>query len=473
MIPVLYHQMVTMPLALAMAAFQLDLENDLELSALEDARLATILEILYLESLPGKGNISLGKMRKPHSIPANVNEQIFEQIFTTDERCMAAISLTILEFERLLVPFILKIHNSIGGDNQHMRKLSIRQRLVVILWFRKNSTPLRLMELIFSVSKTSIHDDLLFCAPLLNQVTIELLAVIAPTRAQRDAQRLLLPPFLQGTGLCFFADSTKVTNIDTIDPNTSSLNWDQHKGFGSIFLHITDLLGNTIAFERRQNGNLADVPGTYTKAINVFLIFYFFLIFIKMKIIKGFRSSDFFHGRSGIILDNDECGNGDSKYVGSSFHSLGSKNMLLRYSAAEIALAETAEEAQFMRDYTKSIRTIRSVVELNIGGVKSSSDICGDSTKSRFSLFTDIGREHLDLFYELSTRIKLLCMRWRGQQYQSNSAILCQTEFGINPFQKRINELTETNLFTQDGRKNAFFGEKLSGVGGRAPAPLE
>ena len=56
-------------------------------------------------------------------------------------------------------------------------------------------------------------------------------------------------------------------------------------------------------------------------------------------------------------------------------------------------------------------------------------------------------------------------MRMRGQFHQSNPAVLSHnSNEGINIAEKVIREKTY-DLFTVHGRKNAFFGSALNGIG--------
>jgi hypothetical protein len=63
-------------------------------------------------------------------------------------------------------------------------------------------------------------------------------------------------------------------------------------------------------------------------------------------------------------------------------------------------------------------------------------------------------------------------MRWRGQFYRSNPAVLSHGIEGVNEARKIINEYLTSELFTVQGRKNAFFGEALYGLNQEEPDVL-
>ncbi len=140
---------------------------------------------------------------------------------------------------------------------------------------------------------------------------------------------------------------------------------------------------------------------------------------------------------------------------------------MCKISANEIG---ALDEADFLKavEFNRFLDTVRAPIEQCIGGSKRGS-FSGDRAKIRMSLKNST--ESIALFDELAVYLHAAIMRMRGQVWQSNSAVLSM-EHHSHIAKKIINEQTGTNLFTFPGRKSAFHGSALHGMGNVLPPIL-
>jgi hypothetical protein len=253
--------------------------------------------------------------------------------------------------------------------------------------------------------------------------------------------RRTLPLILQNSGIFFLVDSSKIVNIDSTSKMTRQRHHNIHKGFGGNALHVSDIMGTTIACVPLMDGRGHD--GTQ------------------------YRQSAMFQQEDGISWDNDETGLGDSHYVGRSNRHLDSMHLAKRYTDAEInAMPPCQQECAIQ--YNASLNTLRSSIETNIGSAKRNA-MYGDLSKQRISLHTH--PEKVEMYNHLSIFLDCAKGIMRGQYHASNPAVLTHGFDGIDVAQKIINEETE-NLYTVAGYSRGYYGARLSGRGVFPPPPL-
>jgi hypothetical protein len=181
-----------------------------------------------------------------------------------------------------------------------------------------------------------------------------------------------------------------------------------------------------------------------------------------------YRYTDAYLQQNGITWDDDETGLGDSKMVGKCNTRVQASNFLRPYTAAQLN-SPPLRLRPLREAFNDALGRVETVVEQAIGGIKRSA-FAGDRSKSRVSLHSN--PEHAKLFFESCARLQMCKMRWRGQFYRSNPAVLSHGIEGVNEARKIINEYLTSELFTVQGRKKAFFGEALYGLNQEEPDVL-
>ena len=118
--------------------------------------------------------------------------------------------------------------------------------------------------------------------------------------------------------------------------------------------------------------------------------------------------------------------------------------------------------------YESQLNGFRASVEQAIGAGK----LSGRVTLGRSSLYKNADNVHL--WNELGFLLKIAKTRWRGQCHNGNPAAVTRNGQQIDRADWTIAELTGMGLHTENGRKNAFWGPGLTGMGfdDTTPAPL-
>lgn len=165
---------------------------------------------------------------------------------------------------------------------------------------------------------------------------------------------------------------------------------------------------------------------------------------------------------NGISWDNDETGVGDSSYSGATNRNIGCSSFLRKFSHQHInSPLNTLQDKVNKENFNEAIDIFRAPVECCFGGAKQPRQN-GDGSLGRFSLH--LSRPKASMFVELAQMMHDVKMKMRGQVHQSNLAVLNHPFSGIKESDKVFNELL-AHLVTAEGRKNAFFGSGLSGLG--------
>ena len=261
-----------------------------------------------------------------------------------------------------------------------------------------------------------------------------------PDRQRRDLIRQMLPDNMQGTGVFGIVDSSKITALDSTDQDVRRQHFNSHKGFGPNIIVIVDLLGDLMYMESMPV--LLDGRGDDW---------------------SQYQQTDAFLQLNGVSWDPDETLMGDAKYRGASNVKVDSKSLLAKATPAEIrAWPVGTREREILELYNRSFSTMKSPVEMFIGGSKIHSGM-GDASKCRQKISTDSGIAHMALLCEYGVYAHAARMRMRGQVHQSNPANLHHGFNGVDPIDRYIREQTG-RLYTQPGRKHAFWGPPFTGL---------
>jgi len=227
---------------------------------------------------------------------------------------MSSIGYTNKEFQQLLQYLTPEIPIAPTGRPY---KLTIEERLFMLLWFLHFNDTMRAMEYIFCFAHSSITEDLPFVATILLVIIKRELGELWPNAAERTLLASFLPDCLQGTGLIGFADSTKQTVVDSVYKPIRQRFWNDHKGYGPNHLHIVDLFGNTISDEVCFDGYEGDMA--------------------------QWRAGDVYNLRNNKLFSPNETLAGDSHYVGNLTISMYSTDFFRKHTAPEITNLPTAE----------------------------------------------------------------------------------------------------------------------------------
>ena len=176
---------------------------------------------------PGKGYITGGGQRSLNIIPP-LNDAIYELCMRSPSKCKDSIGFNNLEFNHLLGFFeaALEEAGAIKTAHGHFRscKANAANRLFILLYTLYSNVSLRRAEGIFFGAKSSIDRDVVHCAKVLLKVLKDQMKSLWPSREVRDLHRTFLPESLQGSGICFLYDSTKLTCWGSQDQDTIGLN---------------------------------------------------------------------------------------------------------------------------------------------------------------------------------------------------------------------------------------------------------
>jgi hypothetical protein len=238
-----------------------------------------LAESLLLNELlmrPGRGFMAFGRTPKADSVPP-FNIGMIDNALNFDYKCLEIIQLLPDEFNHILGFVTLRINQ----DTRFVEgKAPLRAQLFMLFYFLKNNNAYRELEFIFGLAKSSCKDNLFSMAAIVLDVIKSEMRSLWPSRPQRDLMRTFLPDILRLSGLFFFVDSSKKTNVDSCDTDTRRLHWNTHKRFGSNAIYFTDLLGQLIHIETGLHGSSGDLP--------------------------QYRETDAFLQRNGITWDDDE-----------------------------------------------------------------------------------------------------------------------------------------------------------------------
>ena len=394
--------------------------------------LALSLKEYHSEILPGRGRRMFDAPRRDPSI-LGFNYSLVDYVLGQPGKCIGIIGLTSKEFYHML-PFIEAEVNLHETQMQlGHRKANITQRFFMLLVSISTYMNLRVMEVVFNVARASIHSDLLCFGRYVLDVIVRQSGNCWPRRHERDYLRTFLPEALRDSGIFFLVDPTKQKNVDSIHRDTRELHFNSHKGFGPNHCFVVDILGRIIYLKVGSPGSSGDL--------------------------SIYRQTDLYLQQNGYNFDDDETGGGDSKLRGAANIRPTSMSLARAFTQQEI-FEQPEDLIEFALIYNDAYKRMETVVEQAIGGVKRDA-FASDRSKSRISMHSN--SERVSLFFELNARLLMCKMRWRGQIFRSNPAVLSHGNNGVHLPTKIINEYLN-NLYTAEGRKNAFFGQALAGL---------
>jgi hypothetical protein len=187
-----------------------------------------------------------------------------------------------------------------------------------------------------------------------------------------------------------------------------------------------------------------------------------------MRDLSAYHLTDAYLQENGIQWGPHERLAGDSAYRGLSNITPGCSTIVQKFSAADIAKA-TRTQRETMENFNMALGHYRSAsVELAIGGIKRGR--VGDRSLGRQSLATS--EPEVALWDEFAIDLHVAKMKFRGQKIASNPEVVMHPFEGINVPKKIIREYLQKGLFTTQGRKSAFHGYALTGLGNDGPEPL-
>ena len=148
--------------------------------------------------------------------------------------------------------------------------------------------------------------------------------------------------------------------------------------------HQTDIFGNTIRFESRNESNSGDLT--------------------------SYQSGSIFNQRDGCTFDDDETGLADSAYTGATNIRPTSKNYESKFSATEYASIRATgdyELVEWMHHHDETCGIIRVCVEQNIRCTKRF-NYAGDAYKCKHSLIDgSVSLKHHELYYKLAAYLAI------------------------------------------------------------------
>ena len=390
----------------------------------------------------GRGYPTGGRQPLPKNIPDITMALINHTLSAAPQVCVQTIGWTAAEFHHLLGFLLTDVNaaENIRGTNFRGCKYNLTGRLFMALYYVKHNSTFANLQFVFSIASSAINVDVYFILDLVLKIFKREMGQLWPDRARRDLIRQMLPANMQGTGVFGIVDSSKVTSLDSTYPVIRRQHYNTHKGFGPNIVVIVDLLGDLLFMESFPV--LLDGRGDdWTQ----------------------YKQTDAFLQQRGIAWDPDETLMGDAKYRGASNVNPNSKNLLAKATATEIAACPVGSpQRQILELYNRSFSTMKSPVEMFIGGSKIRSAM-GDSSKCRQKLSTDAGIAHISLLCEYSVFAHAARMRMRGQVHQSNPANLHHGFNGVDPIDRYIRQQT-AQLYTQPGRHHAFWGPPFIGL---------